>query len=655
MKKVIFTLIMMLAYTAVSAQYNDNLRTLGDKAFRNKDYYEAAFYYKKVAEGMRLLTKETEIPFQNISNKKIEEVKGADRVYVSYQLADSYRLYENYLEAEGWYYKVINDNAEAQYPLSRLWYGVCLRADQHFDESISQLSQFAKAYKGDAKYIAMADKEIANCRFAKEQYQYPLLVGFTKLKDGWNGDGSNYAILKRDDNFWFTSSRMIKDDKKHLNRIYHTTSAKDAKPEIINLKLNDGNKEVEYGTPAVDPTGKRMYLTRWYKEGARTIHAIYKAEQTDGVWGTPQRLNSNINVDGFNAIQPFITSDGKQLYFVSNKPGGQGGDDIWVSDLDVSGNPINSTNLGDMINTPQDEQAPYYDDVNQRLIYSSKGFIGLGGFDFFESMGSIGNWQTPRNMGYPMNSAKDDLYYYPNGNDGKFYISSDRESECCLELFEGMDQRFVLKGLVVDCDTHKALPGVKVSFVDSLSKQTLNSYIVGRSATYTFNVTTKRPYNLVLEKKGYFSKVVPVNMSNGKLMKDTLYNNEICLQAFEVNKPIQIKNILYDYNRATLREESKTVLDGLVKILKDNPKIKIELASHTDSIGSDAYNQNLSQLRAQSCVDYIIASGVSNERIFAKGYGKSRPIAPNSLPNGQDNPDGRQLNRRTEFTVLKVE
>lgn len=477
-----------------------------------------------------------------------------------------------------------------------------------------------------------------------------------KLKGEWNSDGSNYAIQKKDDNYIFTSSRLIKEDKRRLNRIYTVNADKGSKPEMIEFKLDDGKKDVEFGTPALNPTSDKLYLTRWYKDGNKIIHQIYRSDLVSGTWSTPRKLNSNVNLEGFNAIQPFVTADGKRLYFVSDKPGGQGGQDIWVSDLNAAGEAVNSTNLGNTINTPMDEQSPFYDVQNKRLIFSSKGYIGLGGFDFFESQGDMGYFHKPRNMGYPINSAKDDLYYYPDRNDQtKFYISSDRESDCCLEVFQVADKRYILSGLVVDCDTHKALSGVKVSFVDSLSKEILKEMTTGRDAKYAFKVATNRPYNLVLEKKGYFSKVIPVNRAVGKMMKDTLISPDICLQAFEVNKPIVIKNILYDFDKADLRPESKVVLNGLVTILKDNPKIKVELASHTDSIGKDDYNMNLSQMRAQSCVDYIVSKGISADRIFAKGYGRTKPIAPNSTPDGKDNPEGRQLNRRTEFTVLKVE
>lgn len=655
MKKLIILLsvILLAAPGALFAQYKSDFKEQGDKSYNNKDYYEAAYYYKKAADGMQLNPTEV-LPFQSTGVKKSVD-KVPEQIYVAFQLAESYRGYENYLEAEGWYFRVLNANYESKYPLARYWYGVCLRANQHFDEALTQLNQFTTNYKGDRKYIDQANKEIENCRFAKEQYKYPLLADVSKMKGDWNSDGSNYALQARDGRSWFTSSRMLKEDKKRVNRVYEFAPGNIAKPEIVQFD-GESKKDVEYGTPAFTPDGSRMYLTRWYKDGSKTIHAIYFSNKKGQTWGSLIKLNANVNADSFSAIQPFVAGGGKKLYFVSNKSGGLGGYDIWVADLGADGQPTNSTNLGSNVNTSADEQGPYYSDAEKRLVYSSKGMVGLGGFDLYESNYNGVEWTKPHNLGFPVNSAKDDLYYYPDKNDPKkFYLSSDRESDCCLDLFTATDKRFILAGLVLDCDSHKPLAGAKVTFQDSISKSTLKEQVLGADGKYAFHVTTKRPYNLVIEKSGYFTKVLPIVQKGAKMRGDTLFNPDLCLQPFVVNKPIVIKNILYDFNMATLRPESKTTLDELVKIMKDNPKIKVELSSHTDSIGSDAYNIDLSQRRAQSCVDYIIASGVETTRIFAKGYGKSKPIAPNSLPNGKDNPDGRQLNRRTEFTVLKVE
>ncbi len=654
MKAILLTLYLSLTGIAVFAQYGKDMRSLGDKAFANKDYYEAAYYYRQQAEGMHLAQPPKEVPFQTMY-KKPKQGKTADVNYISYRLAESYRLYENYIEAQGWYYRVVTADSAKQYPLAKLWYGQCLRATQNFDEALKQLKQFKSVYKPADGYKTIADKEIATCTFAKEQNENAHLLEVKKMNGEWNSDGSDYSVVKRDSVFWFTSSRYTKEDKRHINRIYRVSGASLADPQIVLLRDEDAKKETEYGTPSFSPNGKRMYLTRWYKLASKTYYAIYTAEWQNNQWSSIKKVSNYVNADGYNAIQPFVTADGKRLFYVSNKPGGQGGDDIWVSDLGADGDAVNSVNLGNTVNTPQDEQAPYYSSAEKKLVYSSKGFIGLGGFDFFVSYNPNGNWSVPVNMGSPMNSAKDDLYFYPDKqNSKKFYFSSDRQSDCCLELFEAIDKSYLFAGEVSDCKTQKPLQGVKVTFIDTLAKKTEKDEMTDGNGRYAFPVNTGRPHKIVFEKKGYFTKVLAVP-STGKFVKDTLMGGDVCLQPFEKNKPIVIDNVLYDFNKSTLRPESKIVLNALVTIMNDNPKIIVELGSHTDSIGSEKYNLKLSQARAQSCVDYIISKGVSDKRIFAKGYGKSRPIAPNSLPNGKDNPDGRQLNRRTEFTVVKVE
>jgi OmpA-OmpF porin, OOP family len=552
MRKLFLTMLISFCIAPAFAQFNENDRALADKAFTNKDYYEAAYYYKRIASGLNL-TPQPVIPFR--PTPKTKKGQPTSQAYICYQLAESYRGYENYLEAESWYFKVIDKGDAAKYPLVRYWYGVCLRANQHFDEAIKQLEEFTREYTGHGNYIQQANRELDNCRFAKAEYQYPARLNIVLMKGNINADGSDYSMVINNSHRFITSSRLVKDDKKHLNRIYALSDTAKSGMQMISFKDAGGKKEIEYGTPSLDGTGKRMYLTRWYKEGAKTIHFIYLTKWMNNEWSAPVKLNSNVNVEGFNSIQPFGTPDGKRLFFSSNKPGGLGGDDIWMSDLDADGNPTNSVNLGSNINTSQDEEAPYYNVFAKRLVYSSKGFTGLGGFDLFESWFDGISWSKAKNLGYPMNSAKDDLYYFPDNTDPKkFYISSDRESDCCLNLFEAHDKKFILTGIVTDCDSHKALAGVKVSFVDSISKQTVMQITTGADAKYAFSVNTTRPYQLVLEKKGYFTKVLPAP-TTGTMKSDSLINTDICLQAFEVNKPIVIKNVLYDFNKATLRPD----------------------------------------------------------------------------------------------------
>jgi OOP family OmpA-OmpF porin len=636
MKNLLLLIFTFFIFDAASAQYN--LRELGDRAFKKAEYYQAAFYYRE-AENKKNL--HGSIPFYSAGKD--------DKNYIPYQLAESYRLYRDFQNALEQYNLVLTADYENVYPVARLWYGLCLRATGRFDEALKELRQFKTTYRGNKEYIGIAEREIANCLFAKKQYASYKPIKVIKMQAPWNDEAGDYALEKNSGNYWFTSSRLAGDDKKHLNNIFTASEKNSFMPVFINFNggiINTGN---EYGTPSIAPSGKRMYLTIWYKKEDKTVLAIYSSVLQDNLWSTPVKLNNTVNAEGFNALQPRVTDDGRRLFFVSDKPGGQGGYDIWVSDLDTAGNPLNAVNLGKTVNTKFDEEAPFYDTTHKKLYFSSTGFTGLGGFDVFESYENKGSWSVPQNLGYPVNSPKDDLYYYEDrGDDNQIYISSDRESDCCLSLFKLKYTPVFISGKITDCDSNKMLNGVNISLIDSVSGAVLQKFVTGANGRYDFKNLKNAAFKLMIEKEGYFNKSISITLSS-----DTLYIPDICLKAFTVNKPIALKNILYDFNSAHLRPESKAELENLVSIMLNNPHINIELASHTDSVGNDRYNFILSQQRAQSCVDYVISKGIDKKRIFAKGYGKSRPITPNSFPDGRDNPAGRQLNRRTEFTVKK--
>jgi len=641
---VLFVLIANVAIGQVKT-----FKDMGDKAYKNKDYYTAAYYYDKAVQEKSSSAAGTAVPYfsSRLTKKQQEQQMGQ----LSYRLAESYRNYQNYVQAENWYKQVI-EKYEETYPLARLWYAVCLRANNHYDEAIAQLKQFIKE-NTNAEYTKLANKELSSSLFAKEQASHPEMVKVAKMGGHLNADAGDFGLSISGKQFYFTSSRITTASSKHINQVY--VRNKDNSSYVTKVDFQGTPKgDMQYSTPSVDSSGKTMYLTIWRQDGDKMSSAIYLSRLDHQKWSNPQKLNTMVNADGFSSIQPFLTQDGKHLYYASNKPGGHGGTDIWESDLGGDGQPVNSVNLGNAINTADDEQAPYYNASQHRLVYSSKGFTGMGGFDLFESYNTGKQWDQPRNMGYPFNSTKDDLYYYPdNEDDNTVYISSDRESECCLNLFKVYNYTPLLTGLVIDCATSKPLRDAKVSLIDSLTQRTIDSVSTNRVAQYSFKLSVKRSYILRLEKQGYFTKNIPIPAIT-TTKSDTLYNPTICEQSFQVNKPIVINNIFYDFNKATLRLQSQIVLNDLVKILLDNPKIKVELSSHTDSFGTDVYNMNLSQERAQACVDYIISKGIDPDRVFAKGYGKTRPVQPNQFPDGRDNPAGRQANRRTEFKVLST-
>ncbi|RAJ01680.1 WD40 repeat protein [Chitinophaga skermanii] len=647
---------------SLQAQYVVDYKRTADVYFEAKDFYSAAQYYNKAMTKFDTKTG-TFIPYVVEKSSKKEQKKNKDYEEVKYRLAESYRNYYDYASAEKWYASIIADNpAETTtlFPLVRYWDGVCLRALGRYEEALTQFQQFKASYKGYDDYSAKTLIEIATCEFAVEEMKKIPRYTVTKLAGSVNQGGANYAAALPDQtSMIFTSSRpdsgaLDKKGNPYVNKLYFAKGG-DANFNVqqkLDIPLEKG---VDMGVSSITPDGNTMFLTKWTTKNGQKNSSIYMSTKSGSVWSEPKKLSANVNAEGYSSKAPSVTPDGKYLLFSSNRPGGMGKYDIWYCQLQ-NGTPNAPTNFGNIINSKDDEDAPFYDTKNEVLLWSTNGRIGFGGMDFFIAQGNFGNWQTPTNLGWPMNSPKDDIYFTSSNKDVSLqggYFSSDRESVCCLELFKMKKLAKMMTGSVLDCDSQAPLTGAKITLIDPSGNKILKQITLNETGRYYFEVDPQRDYKIVAEKENYFSKVLTAN-TESLLASDTLFNPSLCLQRYEVGKPIILKDIYYDYDKATLRPQSLVVLDTLYNILVDNPEIEIELSAHTDSKGTDAYNFKLSDARAQSCVDYLVSKGISRSRIIAHGYGETKPIAPNTLPNGKDNPDGRQLNRRTEFKVLRT-
>lgn len=649
------------------AQYIVDYKRQGDTYFNNKNYYGAAVYYQKALKLLPDTTGKTYFfPYSVDTRRSKKQEKNADKYqYLVYKLGEAFRLYKDFKSAEQWYDKAVKfDNNN--FPLARLWYAVCLRADQKYDSAIVALHTFQSTYTKDDQYSKRATLELKSCQFALQEMKYPRLSKVNKLPEPVNVDsGSNYAAVRIEDTLYFTSSRIVKgiNPQKHnpfINKIYKVSvdaGGSYSQPKVVKLS---GGKYTEEAASSFSPARTRIYLTEWHpgdKKGEISGHYVITMSERslEGNLTEAKQLASPVNMDGTDTKEAAITSDGKFLVFSSNRPGGSGGYDLWYCSLDVQGNPTgDAVNLGPTINTENDETNPYYDSDKELLVFSSNGRVGIGGFDLFKSKGSFGSgdWSQPQNMSYPVNSSKDDNFYYPLPGKDNFYMSSDRNSVCCLEVYQMHLQKLEVTGHIYNEKTNEPIEGVKVIFTDSIDNKVIDSVFSNDDGVYSFKVLNKRPLKLNFSKQNYFTKNIIAPTTALKKV-DTVYNQDVYLTPYKVNKPIVIPNVLYDFDKATLRPESKKVLDSLAIILRDNPTMDVRLSAHTDSKGSDKYNMDLSQRRAQSCVDYLISIGIDSSRMEAKGYGESQPIAPNTNPDGSDNPAGRQLNRRTEFTVLK--
>jgi len=668
MKALKILLLMCLMSNLVQAQYVVNNKRNADVYFQNKEYYAAAEYYKKALQ-IKNDSAGFVVPYAfDNNNVKKETTKRSDYEYCVYQLATSLRLYKDYRGAEAWY-ALAKNFSDPKYFLSSFFYGECLRANEKYLIAITAFKDFLNKNKSSDLYSDKARTELASCNFALYEIRYPRLYRFSKIFNEINSKGSNYTPVVHDNNFFFTSSRpvpvgngkeilqdkktkskVIKKENPYLNAIYEASGNPQEEGTTVK-RIGAIEKGREFAAPAFNPNGKVMYLTSWTAKGIRRIFEVNIQEGNGATWSAPKDLGNHVNIDGYNSMQPFVTKDGKYLIFSSDRPGGMGKYDLWYCSISENGSMGPAINMGNLINTKEDEEAAYYNIKTRRLLYSSAGKIGLGGLDFYESMGSFSGWSEPRNLGYPFNSSKDDVYFTPIGdNDSEGYISSDRESVCCLEMFYAKKEFITIEGTILDCQTGLPLPGATVTMTDSIQQIKV---IAGQDGKYKFRINSNRGFKLLAEKNSYFKK--GISYSYEELSKiDTLVNPRLCLSGFVFNKPIVLKDILYDFNSANLNPGSTVILDQLYKLLTDNSTMEIELSAHTDNIGKAAYNLDLSDRRAKSCVDYLVMKGIEAKRMTSKGYGFSKPVAPNQFPNGEDNFLGRQQNRRTEFKITKM-
>jgi OmpA-OmpF porin, OOP family len=281
----------------------------------------------------------------------------------------------------------------------------------------------------------------------------------------------------------------------------------------------------------------------------------------------------------------------------------------------------------------------------------------MGGQDFFYTQGKPGNWQEPVNLGYPVNSVKDDVYFVSTGGARNILenvlLSSDRAAACCLELFALQKKRPLkqVSGRVVACETGEPLQGASLSIVDA-GNQPVFSKVTDASGSYSFTLEDFTALKATATREGYRSGALEVK-TPADTEALTLANPAICLSRIpEVGETEVLNNVYYAFNKAYLLDASFASLDKLVAMLNDNPKVTIEIGGHTDSKGADQYNLKLSEARARSVVAYLVGKGIEGSRLVARGYGESVPVAPNTKEDGSDNPQGREQNRRTEFKIL---
>lgn len=592
---------------------------------------------------------------------------------IQFKIAEAYYKIGQYRSAEG-YYKSALIRKEAD---ATIWlhYAEVLRANGKYEEAINNYKTYLDSVPNDQ----MALNGIESSLKTKEWLKKPTRFKIENLKD-INSISSDYAATYagvRDNEIFFTSSRKGSTGKKKsaitgeynadIFRVsYNLQKSRWDKPQPVDdqMIINTFNEE---GAASFNATGNMMYFTRCPYEKAEERGAeIFTATQLSGIWGDPLKLK--IGNDSLMAAHPSISADGNLLYFVSDRPGGYGGKDIWFAKKKKGESWEKPENAGPEINTSGDEMFPYIRE-NGVLYFSSNAHIGMGGLDLFMAKKGVdGKWAV-ENMKSPINSTGDDfaISFYQGEERGLF--SSNREGSRKDDIFSFMlpPKIYDIEGNIFNKENGARINDAAVKLIGTdgtMLKMT------AENGKFNFKLKPEVEYIVAAYKKGFLnSKIVAstMGMEEGKQF-------QVRMELTPADLPISVDNIYYEFGKWNLLPESVTALDSLTELLVLNPTTVIELMAHSDCRGDDATNSDISQKRAQSIVTYLIAKGIQAGRLVAKGYGETAPKTVTkklareypflkqgreltcsyieSLSDEKQREICHQINRRTEFRVL---
>jgi outer membrane protein OmpA-like peptidoglycan-associated protein len=606
--------------------------------------------YQKATESYQRYDTETAILFLNQSIEK--DSKFIEAYLILSQIYQEMRLVDNAIDAAN---KAIAINPDF-FPNIYFNLGNLFLFKGEYEPSLSNFNKFLGYQTIKSQIKGVAERRKATCEFAIKAIQNP--VPFNPINLGLNVNSSfdeYWPSLSADENTLVITANIPKDSS--LNQVIHnrqedffiTHRNAEGKWEPIKPVGKPLNTPFNEGAQSITSDGKKMYYTV-----CRGVCNIFSSELTpDGTWSIPTRL-STINSNKFSNKQPSISPDGRTLYFVSNRPGGYGGFDIYKTTLKDDGFWSAPKNLGNTINTEGEEQSPFIHFDNQTLYFASDGHIGMGGLDLFVSrLSSDSSWSTPKNLGYPINTYRDEDGLIVNARGTTAYYSSDRDSKHGRDIFtfdlapsiQPIPASY-LTGTIKDSENGKPLKA-NFSLVDLTSEHVIMKSLSSDDGGYLVCIPTEKSYAFYASATGYlfFSDHFELK---GTHSIDKPFRKDIALDPIKVNQIMQMRNIFFETDSYALKSESKVELNKLLDLLLTNKTIRIEVGGHTDSQGDNAYNQKLSENRAKSVVDYLIAHQIAPERVKWVGYGETKPIADNKTE------EGRSLNRRTEVKITGV-
>lgn len=643
LKKIVLILVVgLLAFAQIDAQMK--LSTQSKKAIKK---FESALNYFDARND------------QDAIEELKDAIKADEEFIEAYLLlADIYFAHNDYENEIIQLEKVISispDKAKKSY----LNLGLAYFLTGDYQKAQPNFTKFLQTSPAD-KYVPETEYYIACCEFALDALKNPVAFEPINMGESVNTEFDDYmpsitadeevlvttVALPIDRSLPFTTSQNIQED-------FFISIKKDGVwSEAMNMgpPINTSGNE---GAQTISSDGRIMLFTACHRPDriGRSCD-IYFSKRNNHGWDPPQNIGKPINSEAWES-QPSISSDGRSIYFTSGRPGGYGGKDLWKSELGKDGFWQDPVNLGPNVNTENDEVSPFIHPDNQTLYFSSNGHVGMGGYDIFMSKkDENGEFLEPQNLGYPINTFKNEEYLIVNAKGDLAYFSSDRPGSRRKDIyyFELYPEArpipvAYVKGSIYDAASMELL-SASIQLIDLEGSTTVAETTSNKNdGKYLVCLPTGRNYAFNVSKDGYLFHSENFSLKN---LDDPSkpYLIDIGLNKIQAGKSVVLRNIFFETDSYALKPESKTELEELVGYLNKNAGMKIEIGGHTDNVGSETHNQELSENRAKSVYEYLIAEGIDKGRLKFKGYGLSKPIDTN------DTEEGRANNRRTEFTIV---
>ncbi len=606
-------------------------------------------------KAKKAYAKSLELFQQNNDKKAIEFIHSAIRQDSQYlppylllgqikeEAGETHQAIDNYLKG------LSDNNAETAWGYLKV--GKLYMQLANYSEAKKTLSHFLTFRNQSTQNINSAKRQLQNCDFALHAIENPVNFDFQNMGEGVNSEWEEYLPSISADGKLFVITRRGPHQNGVVSEDFYQSELKNGswtKAQNMGSSVNTHGNE---GAQCLAPNGNVLFFTACDRDDGFGRCDIYLSFKRNGKWSEARNIGPSINSKYWDS-QPTISPDGRELYFVSNRPGGYGNMDIWKSVLTEKGTFSTPINLGPTINTSSDEMSPFIHTDNQTLYFASNGHPGMGDFDLFMSRRSYpsADWQIPTNLGYPINTngVENSLIVASDGKTA--YFASDKSGFGQEDIFwfylpeqHQAQQVAYLNTKVYDAETKTPMKS-SVEIVDLATGQVMiSSFTYTQSGEFFTCLPANTQYALNVSKEGYLFHSENFSLDEQSALQ--ALKLDIPLQRLDKGNSIVLNNIFFDTDAFTLKNESEVELNTLVDFMTNNALLEIEIEGHTDNVGSTIHNLTLSENRAKAVYNFLVENGIDAKRMSYQGFGASQPIASNETE------EGRAENRRTAFRI----